>query len=159
MNHPGAVDVCRPIRPTGSRARPRGAVAACALAVCLVAGGCTDWFGDENTTPARFEVVVANHSDQPVYHVFGDADADEPTGRFSATRSEEASTIRIGVAKVGDDPGGCFDNNLWVLTSRSGQSFRQGDISEYAGDLEVIRHFSPGECTEQEQIIVEYDGP
>lgn len=131
------------------------------LAACLLVAGCTSWFGDENTTPAQFEVVVVNNSDQPVYHVFGDVNATEPAGLFSATRSEEESAIRIGVAKVGDEPGGCFNDNLWLLVSRSGQRYRQGDISQYADDHEIIRHFRPGECTDQdqEQIVVEYDGP
>jgi hypothetical protein len=134
-------------------------VATCVLAACFFTSGCTDWFGDENTAPRPFEVVVVNNSDQPIYHVFGEADATEPEGRFSATRPEEESVIGIGVAKVGDELGGCFDDNLWLVVSRSGERYRQGDISEYADDLDIIRHFSPGECTDQEQIIVEYDGP
>lgn len=137
--------------------RPRLAASFC-LAACLVAQGCAGWFGDENTSPARFEVVVSNQSDRDIYFAFGESGDTEPTGRFETVFPGEEFSLGFGVAAVGDEPGGCFTQPVWVLTSRSGQSYRQGDISEYADDFEVIRHFGTGECTDQEQIVVEYDG-
>lgn len=159
MNHSAVSKLVTPSRPTGLRLRPRLAATSCALAACLVAGGCTDWFGDENTSPAQFEVVVSNQSDREIYYAFGESDATEPTGRFETVLPGEEFSLGFGVAVVGDEPGGCFTQPFWVLTSRSGRTYRQGEISEYADDLGIIRHFSAGDCTDQEQITVEYDGP
>lgn len=102
--------------------------------------------------------MVANQSGRPIYYAFGDSDPDEPTGRFETVFPGEEFSLGFGVAAIGDEPGGCFKQALWVLTDRTGQTYEQGDISEYADDYEIIRHFSSGECTDQEQIIVEYDG-
>jgi hypothetical protein len=71
----------------------------------MLTSACTGWFGDENSTPAKFEVVAVNQTDEPIYVVFGSADATEPSGRFSALRPGEERPIRIGVAAVGDEPG------------------------------------------------------
>ena len=128
------------------------------IAAGMLMPACTGWFGDENSTPAKFEVRAVNQTDRPIYVVFGPADATEPSGRFSAVRPREERPIRVGVAAVGDEPGGCFEHPLWLIASRSGQSYQQGNIAEYADDLEIVRHFKPGECTDQEQIVVEYYG-
>ena len=42
--------------------------------------------------------------------------------------------------------------------SRSGRTYQQGDIAEFATDIEIIRHFRPGDCTDEEQIVVACDG-
>ena len=130
-----------------------------AAAASFLAGGCASWFGDENSAPRPFDVVITNDSNDPIYYAFGSADAAQPSGRFETVYPGESFSLGRGSFESRDQVGGCFRRPLWVLTSRSGQIYQQGDISEYADDLEIIRHFSPGECTDQEQIIVEYDGP
>lgn len=126
----------------------------------LLTGACAYPFGDENTAPRQFEVLVANGTDQPIYFTSTQPDVTEPSGRFSAIRAGEERAIGIGVAAVGDEPGGCFDDHLWLFRTLSDQEYRQGtDISDHLDDVEIVGHFPAGDCTDEEQIVVEYDGP
>jgi hypothetical protein len=130
------------------------------IVMTTATSACAHILGDENSSPEQFEVVVINNSDEPVYSVHSPPEATAPTGAIGAVRVGEERSIGIGVAAIGDEPGGCFDSHLWLLRSRTGRTYPQADeVSDYADEFEVIRHFAPDECTDQEQIIVEYDGP
>lgn len=95
--------------------------------------------------------------------MFGPPEATEPSGRFGVAPGLQLP-IRIGLSSDdGGEPGGCFEEHLWALVSRSGQTYQQdiyqqGDISQYVDDYEIIEHFSPGDCTDRSEIRVEYDG-
>jgi hypothetical protein len=125
----------------------------------LVCGACAHPFGDENSAPSPFEVLVVNESGEPLYFTTTEPEVTEPGGRFSAVRSGEEVSIGMGRFGVEDRPGGCFDKHLWFFRSVSNRPYPQGtDISEHLDDIELVGHFLPGECTDQEQIIFEYDG-
>lgn len=122
-------------------------------------GACGSWPPDENANRGNFEVLVVNNSEEHIYRVFGPPEATEPSGRFSVALPGQERRIRIGLSSDdGGETGGCFEEHLWLLVSRSGETYQQGDISEYVDDYEIIEHFSPGVCTDRTKIRVEYDG-
>lgn len=128
------------------------------VAASMVIGACGNWPPEENAIQGKFEVVVVNDSDQPIYRVFGSPEATAPSGRFEVAFPDRERRIRIGNATADDEPGGCFEEHLWLIVSRSDQAYQQGDISQYADDFEIIEHFRPGDCTDQEELRIEYNG-
>jgi hypothetical protein len=117
--------------------RSAAALAGWTVIAGVLTGGCADWFGDENSTPAKFEVVIANMSDQWIYFSFGQADATQLSGRAQPVGPGKTLAVGIGVAAPSDEPGGCFKQPLWITTSTSDQRYGRGDVAEYADDLEI----------------------
>jgi hypothetical protein len=148
----------RPRHPRRRTAATRSATRALAVTATIVIAACGNWPPDENAIRGKFEVVVDNNSDKRVYRVFGAPDESEPSGRFGFALPGEEHRIRIGNATADDKPGGCFEQHLWLIVSRSDQDYQQGDISQYADDFEIIEHFRPGDCTDQEELRIEYNG-
>lgn len=139
-----------------------------------VASGCSPGNTEGGGARPEFYWTIVNNSDKPIFTVLqqGDratgviepGDPELPEGNFSAViPAGEDVQFQEGRAVAGDTaPGGCFSGqDRWVVRSRSGdtEGFRvRSPVEGIVEDLEVLWYVSGGTCTDQDELIWEYDG-
>ena len=130
--------------------------------------------GEGGSDRPDFYWTIVNNSNETIFTVLqqGDratgviepGDPELPEGNFSvAFPAGEDVQFREGWAVAGDtSPGGCYNGqDRWVVRSRSGDldsSWIGSPVNDVVEDLEVLWHIDGSMCTDQENLVWEYNG-
>ena len=119
--------------------------------------------GNENEFDYKFELVVENQSDEIIYIIGGKVSDDEGLTDGAWLGVLPGSVDRVGLggrAAENEPPGGCFDNRVWVVRSRSGTEYLEGaqhdDVDDT--DLEILKFFPDDTCVDTVEITYSWAG-